>query len=120
MRGVETFVSFESWRSAAVLLNLVAFFCGFSAFSVGLLIAARVKRLLASAQGAMLAGLVHAFLVASGALALRSLAIVLYHLEILPASVALPVSDLSLVGVGGALFWAYLVLERFLSKKESG
>lgn len=117
---METFVSFESWRGAAVFLNLVAFFCGFSAFSVGLLILARVRRHLEGAQGALLRGLIHAFLVASGALALRSLAIVLFHLALLPAAIALPVSDVALVVVGGALFWGYLALERFLSKRESG
>jgi hypothetical protein len=116
---VETFVGFGAWRNAAVLLNLVAFFFGFSAFSVGLLIAARVKRLLAGSQGGMLVGLVHAFLLASGTLALRSLAIILFHLNLLPRMLALPVADLSLVALGGALFWAYLILERFLDSKEN-
>lgn len=116
--GVETFVGFGAWRNAAVLLNLVAFFFGFSAFSVGLLIAARVKRLLAGTQGGMLTGLVHAFLLGSGALALRSLAIVLFHLALLPGMVALPVADLSLVVLGGALFWAYLIFDRFLDSKD--
>ncbi len=116
---METFVGFGAWRNAAVLLNLVAFFFGFSAFSVGLLIAARVKRLLTGSQGGMLVGLVHAFLLASGTLALRSLAIILFHLNLLPRMLALPVADLSLLALGGALFWAYLVFERFLDSKEN-
>lgn len=116
---METFVGYGAWRSAAVLLNLLAFFFGFSAFSVGLLISARVKRLLEGPQGGAIAGVVHAFLLASGTLAVRSLAIVLFHLDLLPGAWALPVADLSLVVMGGALFWAYLVLERFLSRKEN-
>jgi hypothetical protein len=116
---MESFVSFGAWRNAAVLLNLMAFFFGFSAFSVGLLIASRLKRLLTGSQGGMLVGLVHAFLLASGTLALRSLAIVLFHLDILPQTLALPVADLALVVLGGALFWAYLVLERYLSSKDN-
>lgn len=116
---METFVGFGAWRNAAVLLNLLAFFFGFSAFSVGLLIASRVKRLLAQNLGAALTGLVHAFLLASGVLALRSLAIVLFHLDLLPGGAALPIADLSLVALGGALFWAYLLLDRFLDSKET-
>ena len=116
MRGVETFVGFGSWRSAAVLLNLLAFFFGFSAFSVGLLISARLKRLLG---GGALGGVVNAFLVASGSLALRALSIVLYHLDILPRKLALPLADLSLVAMGAALFWAYLIFERFLKNREN-
>lgn len=115
--GVETFVSFGTWRSAAVLLNLLTFFFGFSAFSVGLLISARVRRLLG---GGALGGVVNAFLVASGALAMRALAIVLFHLEWLPRAIALPIADLALVAMGAALFWAYLVFERFLKSKETG
>lgn len=115
---MESFVSFGAWRNAAVLLNLLAFFFGFSAFSVGLLIAARVKRLLAGTQGGMLTGLVHAFLLGSGALALRSLTIVLFHLALVPPMLALPVADVSLVVLGAALFWAYLIFDRFLDSKE--
>ncbi|MNR82443.1 hypothetical protein D3C72_132010 [compost metagenome] len=115
---METFVGFGAWRNAAVLLNLVAFFFGFSAFSVGLLIAARVKRLLAGTQGGMLGGLVHAFLLGSGALALRSLAIVLFHLNLLPRMLALPIADLSLLVLGASLFWAYVIFDRFLDSKE--
>ncbi|MNT83440.1 hypothetical protein D3C72_2233090 [compost metagenome] len=66
----------------------------------------------------MLTGLVHAFLLASGALALRSMAIVLFHLAILPQTLALPVADLALVVLGGSLFWGYLIFERYLSSKE--
>ena len=116
---METFVGFGAWRNAAVLLNLLAFFFAFSAFSVGLLIAARVKRLLSGPQGGMLTGLVHAFLLGSGALALRSLAIILFHLDLLPPMLALPVADCSLVVLGGALFWAYLIFDRFLENKEN-
>ncbi len=119
MGGVETFVGFGAWRNAAVLLNLVAFFFGFSAFSVGLLIASRVKRQLEGPQGMALAGLIHAFLLAAGTLAVRSLTIVLFHLNLIPALLALPLADLSLVVMGAALFWAYLVLERFLSSREN-
>ena len=117
--GVETFVGFGAWRNAAVLLNLVAFFCGFSAFSVGLLIASRLKRMLAGSQAGMLTGVVHAFLLASGALALRSLVIVLFHLNFLTPALALPLADLAVVAGGGAIFWAYLVFERYLSSKEN-
>ena len=116
---METFVGFGAWRNAAVLLNLVVFFFGFSAFSVGLLITSRLKRVLAGSQAERLAGVVNAFLLASGALALRALAIVLFHLTLMPRNLALPVADLSLVVVGGALFWAYLIFERYLSSKEN-
>ena len=117
---METFIGVGAWRNAAVLLNLVAFFFGFSAFSVGLLIAARVKRLLAgTSSGIMLTGLVHAFLLGSAALALRALAIVLFHLNLLPRMLALPVADLALVVLGGALFWAYLIFDRFLDSREN-
>ncbi len=116
---METFVGFGAWRNAAVLLNLVAFFFGFSAFSVGLLIASRLKRMLAGSQAEMLTGLVNAFLVASGALAIRALSVVLFHLNFLSPKLALPLADGAIVAVGGALFWAYLIFERYLSSKEN-
>lgn len=116
---METFVDFGAWRNAAVLLNLAAFFFSFSAFSVGLLIASRLTRVLLGAQAGLLTGLVYAFLLASGALAVRALAIVLFHLNFLAPAIALPVADVGLLAVGAALFWAYLVLERYLSSKEN-
>lgn len=106
----------EGWRSAALLLNLITFFLAFSAFTVGCLIATRVKRLMPSP---MLSGIVVCFLVASAALALRCLLIVLFHLRLVPQFLALAVSDLALLGVGGGLFGAYLVFERFLKTKET-
>lgn len=113
---METFVNLEGWRSAALLFNLITFFLAFSAFSVGLLIAARVQKVLG---GGLLGGVVLSFLAASGALSLRSLAIILYHLGLLPQLAAVALSDLTLLGVGGGLFWSYLIFERFLKTKEA-
>lgn len=113
---METFVNLEAWRSGALLLNLVTFFLAFSAFSVGMLIAARVRRLMGSG---LLSGVVTSFLLAAGALSLRSLAIILFHLGLVPQMVAVAFSDLALVTVGGALFWAYVVFERYLKTREA-
>lgn len=113
---METFVNVEGWRSAALLINLITFFLAFSAFSVGLLISARIKRLMGDR---MLGAVVTNFLLAAGALALRSLAIILFHLGLVWRLLAVVISDLSLLGVGGGLFAAYLVFERFLKTKEA-
>lgn len=113
---METFVNVEGWRSAALLINLITFFLAFSAFSVGLLISARIKRLMGDR---MLGAVVTNFLVAAGALALRSLAIILFHLGLVGRLVAVAISDLALMGVAGGLFAAYLVFERFLKTKEA-
>ncbi|HEY9854185.1 MAG TPA: hypothetical protein V6D05_00520 [Stenomitos sp.] len=113
---METFVNLEAWRSGALLLNLVTFFLAFSAFSVGMLISVRIRRLLSSG---LLNGVVTSFLMASAALSVRSLAIILFHLGLVPQMAAVILSDLSLVVVGGALFWAYVVFERFLKTKEA-
>lgn len=113
---MESFVQVEGWRAAALLLNLITFFLAFSAFTVGWLIAARVKRLLGSG---LLGGIVTCFLIASGALALRSLLIILHHLGLVPPILALAASDIGLLVTGGALFGAYLVFEKFLRAKES-
>ncbi|HEY9898282.1 MAG TPA: hypothetical protein V6D00_03790 [Pantanalinema sp.] len=112
---METFVQVGGWRSAALLLNLITFFLAFSAFAVGCLIATRIRRLLGSG---LLSGIVTCFLIASGALALRSLLIILHHLALVPELLALVVSDVGLLVTGGALFAAYLVFERFLRTKE--
>ncbi|MBO9539409.1 hypothetical protein J7643_02315 [bacterium] len=113
---METFVQMEGWRSAALLLNLITFFLAFSAFTVGWLIATRIRRLLGSA---LLTGIVTCFLIASGALSLRCLVIILHHLALVPTVPALVVSDVGLLVVGGALFGAYLIFERFLRTKEA-
>jgi len=113
---METFVNLEAWRSGALLLNLVTFFLAFSAFSVGMLISMRVRRLLGSG---LLSGVVTSFLSASAALSVRCLAIILFHLGLVPQMAAVVLSDLSLVVVGGALFWAYVVFERYLKAKEA-
>lgn len=113
---METFVHVEAWRSGALLMNLVTFFLAFSAFSVGLLISMRVRRLLGSP---LLSGVVTSFLVASAALSVRSLAIILFHLGLVPQLAALVLGDLALVSVGGSLFWAYVVFERFLKTREA-
>lgn len=113
---METFVNVEGWRSGALLLNLVTFFLAFSAFSVGTLISMRVRRLLGSG---LLNGVVTSFLLASGALSARSLVIILFHLGLVPPLVAIVLSDLALVAVGGGLFWAYVVFERYLKTKEA-
>lgn len=106
----------EGWRSAALLLNLITFFLAFSAFTVGWLIATRIRRLLGSA---LLTGIVTCFLIASVALSLRCLVIILHHLALVPTVPALVVSDVGLLVVGGALFGAYLIFERFLRTKEA-
>lgn len=113
---METFVNVGGWRSAALLLNLTTFFFAFSAFSVGLLIAARVRRLLGSE---LLQGVVVSFLIASGALSVRCLAITMFHLGWLNRIVAIVVSDSMLLFLGGGLFYAYLVFERYLKTKEA-
>jgi hypothetical protein len=113
---VETFVQVGGWRSAALLLNLITFFLAFSAFTVGCLIATRIKRLLGSP---LLSDIVLCFLIASGALALRCLVIILHHLALVPRLLALVVSDLGLLVTGGALFGAYLVFERYLRTRAS-
>lgn len=109
---VETFVQFESWRGIAVLLNLFTFFFAFAAFSVGMLIARKVKR----AVHEDLAGVVHAFLVAAGALTIRSLAIILYLLRAIDPFFAVVTGDLMVIVVGAALFYAYVVFERHLKR----
>lgn len=113
---METFVNLEAWRSGALLLNLVTFFLAFSAFSVGMLIAGRVRRLLGSG---LLSGVVASFLWAAGALSVRSLAIILFHLGLVPRLAAAVLADLALVAVGGGLFWAYVVFERYLKTREA-
>lgn len=113
---METFVNLEAWRSGALLLNLVTFFLAFSACSVGLLIAPRVRRILGSG---LLSGVVTSFLVASGALSLRCLVIILFHLGLVPRMAAVVLGDVALVVVGGGLFWAYVVFERYLKTKEA-
>lgn len=113
---MDTFTPLEAWRSGALLLNLITFFLAFSAFSVGMLISGRIRRLLGAG---LLNGVVTSFLVASGALSVRSLAIILFHLGLLPQLAAVILGDLSLVTVGGGLFWAYVIFERYLKAKEA-
>lgn len=113
---METFITLEAWRSGALLLNLITFFLAFSAFSVGLLISGRLRRLLGTG---LLNGVVTSFLLASAALSVRSLAIILYHLGLVPQLTAVVLGDLALVMVGGGLFWAYVVFERYLKAKEA-
>lgn len=113
---MESFVSIGAWRSAALFLNLLTFFFSFSAFSVGLLISGRVRRLIGKG---LLGGIVNSFLLAAAALSVRSLAIILYHLHLLPRLVAIVLSDMAMLVVGAGLFLAYLVFERFLKTKEN-
>lgn len=113
---MESFVSVSGWRSAALLFNLLTFFFAFSAFSVGLLISSRVRRVMGKS---LLRGIVNSFLIAAAALAFRALIILLFHLHLVPEMVAIIVSDLAMLAVGGGVFMAYLVFERFLKSKES-
>lgn len=113
---MESFVSLSGWRSAAMLFNLLTFFFAFSAFSVGLLISQRVRRVIGKG---LLGGIVNSFLIASAALSLRALVILLFHLRLLSEFAAVVLSDLAMLAVGGGLFMAYLVFERFLKTKES-
>ncbi|HBN09852.1 MAG TPA: hypothetical protein DD435_14800 [Cyanobacteria bacterium UBA8530] len=108
---METFVNLDTWRGVAVLLNLFTFFFAFAAFSVGLLIAGRIKQALGSE---LLSGVVNGFLFAAGGLTLRSLAIVLYLLRALDPLFSVVISDLSTLFMGASLFYVYVLFERHL------
>ncbi len=114
---MESFVPLEAWRGFALVLNFFTFFLSFSAVSIGALIRDRLLRRL---DPFPLSGVVDWFLVGAGALTVRELAIILYHLGVAPAIVVHPVADLGLLVLGVSLFLVYRVFERALRDNRKG
>jgi hypothetical protein len=114
---MESFVPVEAWRGFALVLNFFTFFLSFSAISVGAIIRDRLLRRL---DPFPLAGAVDWFLVGAGALTVRELAIILFHLGVAPAGVVHPVADAGVLVVGLSLFRVYLVFEKALRENRKG
>jgi drug/metabolite transporter (DMT)-like permease len=109
-------VSPDIWKHIAMLINLATFFFAFSAFSVGLYIAGRVK---AALGRGMLARVVDAFLLAAAGLTLRTFLTILAQLNWMNAFVATAIGDLALLIMAAGLFLAYLAMEKYFKRKES-
>lgn len=105
----------DAWKHVATLINLVTFFFSFSAFSVGMYIAGRVKKALGRG---MLARVVDAFLIASAGLTLRTLVGVLYQLKWMDPFLALAIGDVALLAMAGGMFYAYWAIEQYFKKME--
>ena len=106
----------EAWKHVATLINLVTFFFSFSAVSVGLYIAGRVKKALGRG---MLARVVDAFLIAAGGLTLRTLVGVLAQLRWMDPFWATAIGDVALLAMAGGMFYAYWAIEQYFKKMES-
>lgn len=113
---MESFVRVSAWQPFATALNLLTFFLSFSAFCVGAFVASRLAR---HRSPAWLRGVAHAFLAAALALAIRTLAIAAFLLGWIPDLLAVAVADVAMLGVGAALFWVYVILDRYLARKEA-
>ncbi|GEM_PF-1749670 len=109
----ENAVNLEAWHTVAVLINLITFFFSFASFSVGLYMANRVKTALGRG---MLSRMVTAFLVASGALAVRTLVMVFTELAWIPRTGAEVIGDLALLVMGGGIFGGYIAIEGYFKK----
>ena len=109
-------MSMSAWGHVAAIINLLTFFFAFSAFSVGLYISDRVKKALGRG---MLAGVVDAFLLASGGLTVRTAMAVLSQLHWIDELWAVILGDLSLLAMAVGLFMAYLSIERYFKKMEA-
>lgn len=108
-------MTLETWRNFATFINLVTFFFGFSAFSVGLYIQGRVKKGL---KRPVLRGVVNGFLVAAGGLTLRTFLGAMAQLGWVNVVFAAMVGDLALLAMAGGVFFAYLSLERYFKELE--
>jgi hypothetical protein len=106
----------DAWKHISTVINLVTFFFSFSAFSVGLYIAGRVKKALGRG---MLARVVDAFLIASAGLTLRTLVGVLSQLRWMDPFLATAVGDVALLAMAGGMFYAYWAIEQYFKKMES-
>ena len=106
----------DVWKHIATIINLLTFFFSFSAFSVGLYIAGRVKKALGRG---MLSRVVDAFLIAAGGLTLRTFVGVMAQLNWMDAFLATVVGDLALLALAAGLFYAYWAIEQYFKKMES-
>lgn len=102
-----------TWNNVAIFINWITFFFAFSAFSVGLYIAERVKKALGRG---MLARVVDAHLVASGGLTVRTTMAIIAQLVPSAYMWAVAIGDLSLFAMAAGLFMAYLAIERYFNK----
>lgn len=106
----------DIWKHIATLINLLTFFFSFSAFSVGLYIAGRVKREL---KKGMLTGVVDAFIIAAAGLTVRTFMAIMAELHWLDETLAKAIGDLALLAMAAGLFLAYLTIERYFKRLES-
>jgi hypothetical protein len=106
----------DAWQHVATLINLVTFFFSFSAFSVGMYIAGRVKKALGRG---MLARVVDAFLIASAGLTARTFLGAMAQLRWMDAGLATALGDVALLAMAGGMFYAYWAIEQYFKKVES-